>query len=133
MDLKEYQSKARVTAIYPESYTLLYPVLGLCGEAGEVAEKVKKLIRDSENVMSEDTRQLLIKELGDVLWYLASCAHDLGTDLEEVAQINLAKLAARQSKNLLQGSGDTREVGPKDVVEHPNIYHMLTPTRGIST
>ena len=106
MELNEYQTKARQTAIYPFEFAVIYPTLGLAGEAGEVAEKVKKVIRD--NCGKFDSNDLIIKELGDVLWYLANLAEDLGTTLDHVAEVNIAKLADRADRNKLQGSGDRR-------------------------
>ena len=103
MDLNDYQLKAISTAIYPTGYRVIYPTLGLTGEAGEVAEKVKKTLRDGGlNVES------LRKELGDVLWYLAALARDLGLTLEEIAQENLKKLQDRKDRGVLKGSGDDR-------------------------
>jgi NTP pyrophosphatase (non-canonical NTP hydrolase) len=98
--------RAESTAVYPQEYTVLYPTLGLAGEAGEVAEKVKKLVRDGEpHLFYKDD---IAKELGDVLWYVAILARDLGYSLEEVAQKNLDKLEDRKNRNMLQGSGDDR-------------------------
>lgn len=106
MKLDEYQTQAESTAIYPKEYNVLYPTLGLAGEAGEVADKVKKLIRDGEpHLFYKDD---IAKELGDVLWYVAILARDLGYNLEEVAQMNLDKLVNRKIRNALQGSGDDR-------------------------
>lgn len=100
-------SEARIkTAVYPRG--VVYPALGLCGEAGEVAEKIKKTLRDHGGVMSMDTRKLLLKELGDVLWYLDALASELHSSLDEVATINLEKLQDRQSRGTLAGSGDQR-------------------------
>ena len=105
MQFNEYQTLAANTAIYPLASKVTYPALGLCGEAGEVAEKVKKNIRDGA---SETFKEDMKKELGDVLWYVAAVAHVIGTDLESVAKNNLYKLAERQRKGTLQGSGDKR-------------------------
>ena len=106
MTFEEYQIEARTTVIYPEGYEIVYPVLGLCGEAGEVAEKVKRMIRD--DVVSEKVKEEVQKELGDVLWYLANTATDLGLSLEKIAAANLAKLKDRQLRDKLHGSGDDR-------------------------
>ena len=105
MTLSEYQEQAIKTAIYPAHFAVLYPALGLCGEAGEVAEKVKKSIRDDGGVWKKDE---IAKELGDVLWYLANIADDLGVSLEDVAAENLKKLSSRAERGTLRGSGDNR-------------------------
>jgi NTP pyrophosphatase (non-canonical NTP hydrolase) len=104
----DYQSRAKETAIYPSHARVTYPALGLAGEAGEVANKVKKVIRDNNGVVPETTRQAISQELGDVLWYMASLATDLGLDLSEIAADNLAKLWSRKERGTLQGSGDQR-------------------------
>lgn len=103
LDFNAYQAQALKTAIYPEANRILYPALGLTNEAGEVAGKVKKIIRDG-NV----SHWAVAKEIGDVLWYAAVLAHDLGFTLEEIAQDNLDKLASRASRGTLKGSGDNR-------------------------
>ena len=103
MNFKEYQKKAVEFAIYPEAYKVIYPTLGLCGEAGEVAEKVKKQVRDGNF-----NRHEVAKELGDVLWYLANLANDIGYSLSEVAAINVDKLQSRKDRNVISGSGDNR-------------------------
>jgi NTP pyrophosphatase (non-canonical NTP hydrolase) len=109
MELSEYQSLSRRTATYPRAGDdMTYPALGLCGEAGEVAEKVKKTIRDDGGVLSAERREALSRELGDVLWYLAQLATEAGLDLEEIAEENLDKLLSRQERGVLQGSGDER-------------------------
>lgn len=105
----DYQSQSRETAIYPDAGdNLLYPTLGLCGEAGEVAEKVKKMVRDDGGALTEARREELSRELGDVLWYAAQIATEAGLDLEEIARSNIAKLASRRDRGALQGSGDRR-------------------------
>lgn len=108
LSLNEYQKQAVKTAIYPRDAAVIYPALGLCGETGEVAEKVKKSIRDEGGFMSESRRDELGKELGDVLWYLSNLASDLGFNLGDIALSNLEKLASRAERGTLQGSGDNR-------------------------
>ena len=108
MDLSEYQRASRRTAEYPRAAWLSYPALGLAGEAGEVAEHAKKAIRDDGAQVTEERREALAKELGDVLWYVAQLASELGLDLDEVAQMNLEKLLSRQRRGVLSGAGDDR-------------------------
>ncbi|MDX2007437.1 MAG: nucleoside triphosphate pyrophosphohydrolase family protein [Meiothermus sp.] len=119
MRLNEYQEQALKTAIYPKvgGLGLLYTVLKLAGEAGEVSEKVGKVIRDDMKDASslitglplrQEVREALRKELGDVLWYVAATAYELGYSLEEVALVNQAKLRDRAERGVLQGSGDNR-------------------------
>jgi NTP pyrophosphatase (non-canonical NTP hydrolase) len=109
VQLSEYQTRSRVTAVYPDAGdNLTYPALGLCGEAGECAEKVKKAIRDDGGSLTAERRTALAGELGDVLWYMAQLATEAGLDLDEIAADNLAKLLSRQERGVLQGSGDTR-------------------------
>ncbi len=108
MDLSDYQRRSRRTAEYPRSDWLAYPALGLAGEAGEVAEHAKKAIRDDAGTISEDRRDAMAKELGDVLWYLAQLASELELDLSEIAETNLEKLLSRQRRGVLSGSGDDR-------------------------
>ncbi len=109
MTFEEYQKQARTTAIYPNlGNNFIYPTLGLVGEAGEVAEKIKKVLRDGEGKITEEKKNELNKELGDVLWYLANLSVELGLSLEEVALNNLEKLKSRQERNQLHGSGDNR-------------------------
>jgi NTP pyrophosphatase (non-canonical NTP hydrolase) len=109
MELSDYQARSRATAVYPNAGdNLLYPTLGLCGEAGEVAEKVKKMVRDDGGVLTEERRAALAAELGDVLWYAAQIATEAGLDLDDVAGDNLAKLRSRHERAVLSGSGDLR-------------------------
>jgi NTP pyrophosphatase (non-canonical NTP hydrolase) len=108
VDLSEYQRLSRRTAEYPREAWLVYPALGLAGEAGEVAEHVKKAIRDDGGEVSEERRTAMAKELGDVLWYVSQLASELGLELDEIAQINLDKLLSRQRRGVLSGSGDER-------------------------
>ena len=106
MHMKDYQNLAISTAIYPKEQGLVYTTLGLCGEAGEVAEKIKKYIRDDGDI--EVLRTNVSKELGDVLWYIANLAHELNLDLGTIASDNYLKLKSRQERNVLSGSGDNR-------------------------
>ncbi len=112
MTLDEYQSAARSTALYPAEARVLYPTLKLAGEAGEVAEKLGKLMRDEGylpgNALTDEQRSALAAELGDVLWYVANLAADLDLSLDDVAAGNLAKLASRKARGVLHGSGDER-------------------------
>lgn len=119
LSFEEYQKRAADTARYPKVFvqqedgTLLetnfiYPSLGLGGEAGEILEKVKKIVRDQHGAVTNENRAAIAKEVGDELWYLASICKEFGLDMGEVAQGNLDKLAARASKGTLSGSGDNR-------------------------
>ena len=109
MDLNSYQQGARATASYPDvGSNPIYPTLGLTGEAGEVADKVKKVLRDQAGVFDPEVRESLKLELGDVLWYVAQLSSELGLTLEEVAAANLEKLASRAARGRISGSGDTR-------------------------
>ena len=112
MTFEEYQKKALSTVLSTgdEFKDLLHWVLGITGEAGEVAEKVKKIIRDKNSVVTEDDKKELAKELGDVLWYIAVFANDLGVSMDEIAQTNLDKLASRKERGVLGGSGDNRQL-----------------------
>jgi len=105
----DYQKQSRKTALYPNNgnnYT--YPVLGLCGESGEVAEKIKKVIRDKGGIIDEETRREVKKELGDVLWYLTQIGSELGMTLEDIANENIKKLFSRKNRGKLNGDGDNR-------------------------
>ncbi len=109
MDFRDYQTKSRKTAQYPPiGHPVIYPVLGLANEAGEVAGKVKKIFRDHQGVIDEDARQALAGELGDVLWYLAQVCTELDLSLDDVAEHNLAKLSDRLARGKIGGDGDTR-------------------------
>ncbi len=110
MTFEEYEATALTTVLSTgDSFKdLLHWVLGLNGEAGEVAEKLKKIIRDKNSVITEEDKQELAKEIGDVLWYLAVFAHDLGVPLEQIAQQNLDKLKSRKDRGVLGGDGDNR-------------------------
>ena len=108
LELAEYQRLSRRTASYPREAWLSYPALGLCGEAGEVAEHAKKAIRDDGGEVGEERRAAMAAELGDVLWYVSQIATELELDLDEIAQANLQKLLSRQRRGVLSGSGDYR-------------------------
>ena len=108
MTLNEYQEEAEVTAVYPEERNIIYPTLGLTGEAGEVADKVKKVMRDKEWTFDDQTKIDIALELGDVMWYVSILARDLGFSLENVAEMNIRKLRSRQSRDMIAGSGDHR-------------------------
>ncbi len=109
MDFKTYQKKARLTAQYPDlGSNNIYPTLGLVGEAGEVAEKVKKVIRDKKGIFDEESKMAIKKELGDVLWYLSNLCTEFNFSLDEVALQNLEKLRKRADMGNISGSGDDR-------------------------
>tara|TARA_R100001244_G_scaffold118014_1_gene87806 strand:+ start:842 stop:1219 length:378 start_codon:yes stop_codon:yes gene_type:complete len=103
-----YQKQAKKTAIYPKSADIMYPALGLTGEAGEVANKVKKIVRDGQENSPSDWREQIAYELGDVLWYCAALASDLGLSLGRIATENTDKLSGRKERGTLGGSGDSR-------------------------
>jgi NTP pyrophosphatase (non-canonical NTP hydrolase) len=99
MNFEEYQSEASQTALYPRRMSNLdYPTLGLAGEAGEVANIVKKIQRDNDGVITDEIRGKLKDELGDVLWYISACADELGLTLNEIAEFNVGKLAKRHNR-----------------------------------
>ncbi len=120
MDMNDYQNKAMTTAMYPTPVLLdddgtvycelgfIYPALGLAGEAGEVAEKCKKILRDKNGVVDADDSSSIAKELGDVLWYVSVLASELHLSMDVIAQINLNKLASRKERGVITGSGDNR-------------------------
>lgn len=109
MNFNEYQQKALETAVYPNiGNCLYYPVLGLSGEAGEVAEKVKKLYRDDAGILKPERKDSIKKELGDVLWYVAMVAWECKLELNDVAETNVTKLHERKVNGKLHGSGDNR-------------------------
>ena len=108
MDLSEYQRLSHRTAEYPREAWLAYPTLGLASEAGEVAGHAKKAIRDDGGSVSDERKAAMSKELGDVLWYVAQIATELGLDLNGIAEQNLEKLLSRQQRGVLSGSGDDR-------------------------
>ncbi len=109
MDFREYQKKSRKTAIYPnKGNNFIYPVLGLVGESGEIAEKFKKILRDKGGKIKKKEKEEIKKELGDVLWYLSQIATELDLSLDEIASFNIKKVESRKRRNKLQGDGDNR-------------------------
>jgi NTP pyrophosphatase (non-canonical NTP hydrolase) len=109
MHFSEYQKVSRKTALYPnKDNNYIYPTLGLAGEAGEVSEKIKKIIRDKKGIVNDEDRRAIEKELGDVLWYISQLSTELNIDLEEVAKRNIEKLESRLERGTLSGSGDDR-------------------------
>jgi NTP pyrophosphatase (non-canonical NTP hydrolase) len=113
MELQDYQKKSRLTAKYPDAGdTFQYPILGLVSEAGEIAGKLKKHIRDDginkPSELSSEQKKELAKELGDVMWYVAQLATELGADLNEIGEMNIEKLYSRMDRGKLGGSGDNR-------------------------
>lgn len=108
MTFDEYETEASSTRIYNEGIKVIYPTIGLAGETGEVADKVKKVIRDHGGSFDESNRKEIAKELGDVLWYLTSIANDLGYSLEDIAKMNIEKIKSRQRRDVIHGEGDNR-------------------------
>lgn len=108
MLMSDYQTQASRTAIYSDADVVIYPALGLISEAGEVAGKIKKVLRDNGGVFTPEKREAIADEVGDVLWYIASLCTDLGIGMETVAQRNLDKLNSRMARGVIQGSGDNR-------------------------
>jgi len=108
-DVDDYQKFALTTAIYPDrGNNIVYPVLGLMGESGEVAEKVKKVIRDKGGKLTDEDKVNIALELSDTLWYTATIASELGFNLSEIFQKNIDKLSSRKERGVLSGSGDNR-------------------------
>lgn len=108
MEMNAYQAAAQETAVFPSDQGIVYTALGLASEAGEVTDKVKKVIRDSGGVFSDDAKDAIKKELGDVLWYVSGLAWELGYTLDQVADANITKLSSRYDRGKIGGSGDDR-------------------------
>lgn len=113
MKLDEYQKMAGETAHFHQNADsqwddVVYCTLGLAGEAGEAANKVKKVFRDDRKVFSKEKCEAIAYELGDCLWYLAMAAENLGYSLEQIARMNYEKLKSRKERGMLGGSGDNR-------------------------
>lgn len=100
----QYGDFVKSMKVYPEKHAIVYPALGLAGEAGEIAEKVKKWLRGDREL----DREGLLKELGDPLWYITSLADDLGFTLQDVVDANVEKLSSRKERGVLKGNGDNR-------------------------
>ena len=103
LNFKSYQDMAAETAVYKSEHQVIYPALGLAAEAGEVANKVKKILRDGKF-----DRNAIADEVGDCLWYIAALCRDLNVDMKEIAKNNLRKLHDRKARGVIQGSGDNR-------------------------
>jgi len=104
-----YQDAAESTAVYPDKGdNLYYPALGLAGEAGEVCEKIKKIMRDQKGHITEENSTEIAKELGDVLWYISTIATELNISLSAIAEDNIDKLHDRMDRGVIKGSGDNR-------------------------
>lgn len=108
MTLDDYQQSALSTAIYPHDHEISYLALALCGEAGELADKVKKVIRDKNERFYQPDIHAIANELGDVMWYAANLAHVLGYKLSDIARLNIDKINSRMERGTLHGEGDTR-------------------------
>lgn len=114
MKISDYSAQAIGTDLYSregqafDSHAMLEKVFGLVGEAGEVAEKFKKILRDKDGIATEEDKKEIIKELGDVLWYINSVGIYLGYTLDDVAQSNLDKVLSRKVRGVTKGSGDNR-------------------------
>lgn len=109
MNLNDYQTAAlRTAAPRDKKNEFFHLVLGLVGESGEIAEKIKKIVRDQDSDFSKLDKADLTKELGDVLWHIAVIADYFDIPFEEVGATNIAKLADRLKRGVIQGSGDNR-------------------------
>ena len=108
MNLNEYQHEANQFVSFPDNYTITYPALGLASEAGEVCDKIKKAIRDRKSLSFAELPDMVAPELGDVLWYVAVLASNLGLELEDIAKGNIEKLKSRKERDVIKGSGDDR-------------------------
>lgn len=109
MNFDDYQRQAMTSAVYPMiGNNIVYPVLGVNGEAGEVAEKVKKIIRDKHGAWDDQDRDAIAKEIGDILWYCAALCSEFGLSMTTVAENNIEKLNKRMKNNTLHGEGDDR-------------------------
>lgn len=117
MNVKEYEDFMSTSKVY-DCLPIIYPILGMNGEAGEAAEKVKKCLRDNNGVFGGQIKKDLMKELADVLWYVWATADDMGFTLEDVMEIGVQKVKERQATNTVHGSGDNRE----NINRYPEMY-----------
>lgn len=108
MTIEEYSKRAIATATYGLGDSIIYPTLGLNGEAGEVAEKVKKVLRDKYGVFDDEIKHDMAKEIGDIIWYCNALARDIGYSLTEIMEMNVVKLESRKLRGVISGSGDNR-------------------------
>ena len=104
MNVKEYEDFVKSMKVFPEKHAIVYPTLGMVGEAGEVSEKVKKWLRGDKDLDKKE----LIKEIGDVLWYITALSIDLDYSLQDVIDSNVEKLSDRKERGVVKGSGDNR-------------------------
>jgi len=109
MTFEEYQKLAKKTAVYPViGQSFIYPALGLAGESGEIMNKIKKIFRDDNGVLTDSRKKEIAKELGDILWYVAQVSTELGFSLDNIAVSNIEMLKSRQQRDTLKGDGDNR-------------------------
>lgn len=109
MDFEEYQKKSRKTAVYPNiGKNHVYPTLGIAGEAGEIANKMGKVMRDNKNKITSQRKRDISHELGDILWFIAQLSTELKLSLNDIAEENIKKLQSRLKRGELRGSGDNR-------------------------
>lgn len=107
MQMNDYQDLAGQTAQYPAEQGMVYTVLGLASEAGELAGKLKKVIRDRGGVIDAADREAMAYELSDIAWYVAMVAKELGYSLNQIAEMNVLKLRSRKERGVIGGSGDS--------------------------
>lgn len=108
LELNSYQEEALKNKVYGYGDKITYPALGLANETGEVLGKIKKILRDNDGIFTDKNLYEVAKELGDVLWYVAALADDIGYSLEDIAKLNITKLTDRRSRGVIQGDGDNR-------------------------
>lgn len=109
MTVEKYQDFMSTSKVY-DKLPVIYPILGMNGEAGEAAEKAKKILRDHDGIVSQEMKKAIMKELADVLWYIWATADDMGYTLENVMEVGVKKVKERQETNTVHGNGDNREV-----------------------